>query len=330
MPSINDPAPTALNAALEAGLDVLSLDQTIHFTKYIKVILPYDGFVFWVKADQVSPGALYNAQAYNRAYYNDPTIILSPAATMSVKGSLHYATDTRQEETQTFGRNAVRFTAEEEVEYLNEVSPMVMWLGEWEGLQFGFNTRRSFYRQADIHHYMGDAIYPSMRANIINDPHELNTRSYVISNSLPVWLAMSGPLGVSIWPSYLVSENIAPPFVAVHIGEDDTTPIQGAPLILQNSSHYQLVSDMVRVTTYGLRNDQIMDLLDFVNQYSLDTDIIGIQNIPIPRDTKALQTELNIIAMKKVIEFQVSYYQTRMADVARQLIKSAFISFNPL
>lgn len=328
MASINDPVSTPLNAALEAGMEVLSLDQVITFTKYVRVILPYDGFVFWVRADLLSPGALYNASAYNQRFYNDPSAIVTPAAKMQVKGSLHYMTDQRQEESQTYGRNSIRFTAQSEVQDLNEVSPVVMWIGEWEETQFAFTTRRSFYRQADIHHYMGDAVYPSMRSNIIDDPLTLNTKNYIISNSLPVWLALEKFM--PMYPSYLVSENIQPPFAAVHIGEDDTSPIQSAPLIAADSSHYQLVSDMVRITTYGLRNDEIMDFLDYVNQYSLDSDVIGIQNIPIPRDSKYLQSELNMVAMRKVIEFQVSYYQTRVADLARQLIKSAFISFNPV
>lgn len=327
MASINDPTSTPLNAALEAGVDTLSLSQTITFTKYVKLVLPYDGFVFWVRADQVSPGALLNASQYNRRFYNEPTAVVSAAATMTVKGSLHYTTDQAQEETETFGRNQVVFNAESEVVDLNEVSPVVMWIGTFEGIQFAFTRRASFYQQAGIYHYRGDAIYPSMRSQIVDDVRAFDAQQYVISNSLPVWLALSRYM--PMYPSYLVRENIEPPFAAVHIGDDDTEAIQSAPLIAADSSHYQLAKDRVRITTYGLRNNEIMDFLDYVNAYSLDTDVIGLMNMPIVRDAKVIQSELNIIAMKKVLEFEVSYYQTRVADVARQLIESAFITFNP-
>ena len=35
-------------ATLEQGVEVLGKDQTVTFTKYTKVILSDDGFVFWV------------------------------------------------------------------------------------------------------------------------------------------------------------------------------------------------------------------------------------------------------------------------------------------
>lgn len=328
MPSINESTSTPLNAALEAGLDVLDLNQVIKFTKYIKLVLPYDGFVFWVKADQVSPSALYNASQYNQRYYNDSSEVVTATATIDVPGSLHYTTDQAQEETQTFGRNQIVFNAKTPVNDLNEVSPVVMWIGEFQGQRFAFARRSSFYEQAGIYHYRGDAIYPSMMSQIVDDVHAFNAMDYVVSNSLPIWLRLSKFM--PLYPSYLVTENIEPPFASVHIGENDTEAIQMAPLITRDSSHYQLAMDKVRITTYGVRNNEILDFVDYVNQYSLDTDDIGMMNMPIVRDSKTIQSELNIIAMKKVLEFEVSYYQTRVADVARQLIKKAFISFNPV
>ena len=68
--------------------------------------------------------------------------------------------------------------------------------------------------------------------------------------------------------------------------------------------------------------------MDTVNQYSLDTDSIGIMNMPIVRDEKRPQSELQVIAMKKTIEFDVSYYQTRINDIARQLIESCIVEYS--
>jgi hypothetical protein len=51
-------------------------------------------------------------------------------------------------------------------------------------------------------------------------------------------------------------------------------------------------------------------------------------NTPIMRDEKRIQSELDLLAMKKTIEFDVSYYQTRTADIARQLILSAIVSYS--
>ncbi len=44
------------------------------------------------------------------------------------------------------------------------------------------------------------------------------------------------------------------------------------------------------------------------------------------RDEKRAQRELGVLAMKKTIEYRVSYYQTRANAVAQQLIKHAHVS----
>ncbi|ECP0802337.1 hypothetical protein FYO77_25455, partial [Salmonella enterica] len=57
MPSLNElqqTAKTELNAALTQGLDDISRFQVVTFTKYIRKVLPLDGFVFWVKASVLS------------------------------------------------------------------------------------------------------------------------------------------------------------------------------------------------------------------------------------------------------------------------------------
>ena len=48
-------------AGLALGLETLSQNQTITFTRYHRLVLPMDGFVFWVKADLLTPSALLNS-----------------------------------------------------------------------------------------------------------------------------------------------------------------------------------------------------------------------------------------------------------------------------
>ena len=78
---------------------------------------------------------------------------------------------------------------------------------------------------------------------------------------------------------------------------------------------------------YGLGNNQAMDFQDYVFQYSLNTDVIGVMNMPVIRDEKRTQSELSVIAMKKSIEIEVSYYQARVNTIARQFIKSAIPTY---
>ena len=64
----------------------------------------------------------------------------------------------------------------------------------------------------------------------------------------------------------------------------------------------------------------------FRSQYSLNTDNIGMLNMPVIQDEKVTQPEFGVIAMKKTITFEVSYYQQNIRNVARQLIEHALIS----
>jgi len=51
--------------------------------------------------------------------------------------------------------------------------------------------------------------------------------------------------------------------------------------------------------------------------------------MPVMQDEKMTQSELGIMAQKKVITFEVSYYQTTVNDIARQLIEHAFMEITP-
>ena len=329
MPSATEAASasTPLAASLAAGVNSIDNNQTVTFTKYYRVLLPSDGFAFWVKADQLSQSALYNAGAFNGVAYNQGQSI-TPAATMQVAGSLHYSTINNQDETEGFAVNRIIFTSLTDVEELNTVNPSTLFIAEYDGLRFAFSTRRLF-KQAGLFHYQGDAIYPSMASQIIDDARSFDTTNVVVSNSLPIWLSLNAIM--PMWPSFLVGDNIVPPWASVHIVPDSTVALQAAPWIDPNTgSHYQLCRERVRITTYGLRNGPALDFQDYVNDYSLNTDTFGIMNMPVFRDEKRTQAELNILAQKKTIEYEITYHQARVRQVALQTIKSVFIDFEAM
>ncbi len=79
------------------------------------------------------------------------------------------------------------------------------------------------------------------------------------------------------------------------------------------------------ITIYGIRNNDALDFQDYVFNQSLN-EIFGIMNMPIIRDRKRTQKEIGAIAIKKVIEFEINYYQSRAQSIARQLITSPNIT----
>lgn len=322
---------------LQAGLRTLDENQRILFTKYIRMVLPVDGTTFWVRADLASNAALANVTRMNSSYPNQPKVNVTPKRFWA-DGSIHYMTATNQNEDDASTLNRVVFTAENEVEDLNEVSPLVMYIGEWQGLKFSFSRRENFYQQAGLHHYAGDAVFSVMKTQIIDNIGQISNRQ-IVSNSLPIWLSLLNPyvpaiglggLNYPIYPSYLVDQNIRPPYVAVHIPPESTDAIAAAPLFDRFSSQDQLVRERVRVTLYGFDNVSALDFINYVVQYCYYSEVMGVSNSPVPRDEKRTQVELGVLAQKKTVEFEVNYYQRATRDIARQLILSAFATVTPI
>ena len=234
-------AKTELAGDLAQGVETLSLDQEITFVQYTKVILPLDQFIFWVRSDQLSASALYNASRYNAAAYNEAPSVVTAAPELTVKGSLHWANTKQQNQDETLSVNQVVFTSLAEVIDLNAVGPNTIYIATIgkENVRYAFSQRKSFYKQAALYHYVGTALYPAMASQIVDDVSLFNSTEPIVSNSLPLWLALNSytPLPGSLasplplYPSFAVEENLEPPYGVVHIGPDDTTPLQPIPYL---------------------------------------------------------------------------------------------------
>ena len=319
-------AGTPLAAALGQGLDTLDLGQTVEFVKYIRVVLALDGFVFWVRADLLRGGAAFNEAAYNAILFNAVPKQSAAAPVKVVKGSLHVATTQQQNEDESFAVNYMIFTARSQIQDFDVMLPHEMYIGRQGDLQFAFAEQRSFYQQADLFHYRGDAVYPALATQVIDDLAQFSSRNLIVSNSLPIWLGLNKIMPV--FPSFLVPDNIRPPYASVHIPPDRTMALQPIPNLGPTSTHYQLASDEVRVTTYGLNNNAALDYQDYIYDFMTNHDeVMGLMNAPIMRDEKRAQNEMSIIAQKKTITFKVSYYQQTARDIARKLILSCIPTF---
>ena len=326
---------------LRAGVDLISLDQVITFTQYKRVVLPLDGYVFWVNSALVGNSAIPNVPPLNSATPNQPSRPGTPVV-VKAKGSLHFEIERHQDEDRTTDINRVTFTSEAPVDEFDQINPMVMFLGTFPAgngppLRFSFSRRQNFYQQAGLWHYIGDAVYPDMETQIVDTLNGFDARSLIVSNSLPIWLAMNqmappypfpARQQIPMFPSFLVPEDMEPPYASVHVYPDDTQAITAAPYLDQTFTHTQFARDRVKITFYGLRNFNALDFVDYVNALSLQWDAdFGIMNIPTIRDEKRTQREMTVIAQKKSIIYEIDYYQERVRNVARQLIKTVMTSY---
>ena len=292
------------------GLSVLSAYEEIPFTQYIRSVMPLDGYVRWLRT-----------------------------RTAMIQGSLHIASDKQQREDETIAIHRVVFTTGELIQPFNEIGPNTIWIGEYNGSKFAFSQGGPFYRAAGLFHYKGDAVYPALLSQIVDLGAQLSDSTLVVSNSLPAWLTLKtyAPAwlvapnpDITLYPSFAVPDNLPPPYGSVHIEPAETQGVSPLPVVAALGAHSQLVSDRVRVTLYGLTNTQALAWLDLVYQYSYDTDAIGIMEPATVRDEKRTQAELGILAMKKTMEFHVSYLQTSLPNIARQLIETVVITYFPL
>lgn len=315
-------APAQLATALAAGVDDISSDQTVSFQQYTKSTIPTDGYVFWV--------ATGSAQQF--------------------AGSLHILSERRQEEDQTLAANQFVFTAEEEVSQLNAIAPDSMWVGAWSldgtTLQIAFSATGMNYQQAGLFHYRGFAVYPALASQLIDSAADLPLGP-IVSNSLPIWLglpsqaAVYAPFGFApIYPSFLVPDNVVPPYVAVHIDPSLTITQQAAPYFdwsarsnpngdpspLYDVPSFQLMRDTVKLMFYGFTNQQAIQFHAALMDYSVNSDDFGFGNSPAIVDDKRGQVEIAALAMKKTFVIQASYNSGTSDAIARRLILSAGFS----
>lgn len=331
-------ARTPLAADLATGVDAISSNQTVKFTKYLRLVLPLDGYVFWVKADLVakSKSASPNATESNASVANAGPDPNPDTPTREYEGSLHYATDNKQQADSSYAVNRVVFTSLDPINEFEDVGPNVLWIAKFKDIRFAFSSRKSFYKQADLHHYVGDAVYPVLASMLIDKVEDFSARQ-IVSNSIPLWLAMnafdpqSSPWvqfakPPTLYPAFLAPENFAGAFGTIDV-PPETRAIQSAPLLGRRLRHDQLVGERVKITLWQLDNDAAMDFLDFVNQWTLDERTFGLSSSPVVKDERFNQVELGAIARKKTIEYDINYYQQSARDVARQLILNVVPTF---
>jgi len=315
-----------LGAGLAQGVETLSGNEQVTFTLYVKLVLPLDGYVFWVNASLLTDSALFNASQYNKLLYNNyPEGV--PARQLVASGSFHFSSDVQMLEDRQTVFNHTTFTSLVEIADFNLINPQFQYIATYQGMRFAFNTRANFYKQADLYHYRGDALYSVMNTQIIDTMTGFDTQSVIVSNSLPIWLSLNQFF--PMYPSYLVDQNIVPAYAAVDINPSLTTALQDFPLLDPDSNPFQLVKDTVKITMYGIRNHEALNFVQYILDYSRNTDNIGLMNMPVMQDEKVTQPELTILAQKKTITFEVSYFQTTVNNVARQLIEHAFITLTP-
>lgn len=299
-------AGAGMGAVLQAGVDQLSRAQLYTFTLYKRLILPIDGHVFWCLGSAINPDVIDNNM------------------TFTANGSLHVAQRVEQNPDSTIARQTVVFTAEKQVlEFSDVAADSLFMLTLPNGSLAAFSSQTNRYEAADIWHYVGVAVLPYEASQVISDPATVGTLP-IVSNSLPIWMAMSTS-DLPIYPADLSPMNLTPPYITADI--TGTQAMSMAPLVQSDSSQSQLCKETVTFTLWGTRNDQALDFQKAILDNSMPDDApYGTMTSLVPVDQKKTQAELAILAQQKTLTVDVNYLQQRSREIARKLIESAFIT----
>jgi hypothetical protein len=144
-------------------------------------------------------------------------------------------------------------------------------------------------------------------------------------NYVPPYPGFICPL--PLYPSYLVDDNLPPPFGSIHI--EDTECIELGSSFGPRLQQSQLTREKVRVHLYGADNLMASNFVAFVEQYSLDWMKLGLRDSPAIKDIKLAAPEFKILAQRKQIDFDINYRQNVIRDEARQFIEHVKVQFLP-
>jgi hypothetical protein len=325
--------------AVDQGLlqpEVLFVDFTgpayLHETGTTTVLFPGDSI-------DIPPGSMAWVNAATGGHQFTIVIQTSVSSVtmptdVVVQGSFHYDSTVHQEEDATFDSNTIIFTAMQEVQPFNMIGPDYLYIGRYNNLTFAFSHRGRLYEQADLHHYRGQALR-SRHLNMIIDDYTQFNPTLTVSNSLPIWLNMPNYVppypgftcNIPLYPSYLVTDNLPPPYGAIHIEKTKTIEMGTAfgPRLQQS----QLVEEDVKVHLYGCDNLMASDFVAFVEQYSVDWMKLGLSDSPAIQDLKLPSPEFEILAQRKLVEFHINYRQWAIRDEFRQFIEHCKVQYFP-
>lgn len=224
--------PSQIAALLGAGVETLDLQASVTFQRYTRTVLPLDGYVFW-----------------------------TPSGTLEVPGALHHAMEMLQNEDETIGLASVFFTTQEPVTEFADVPINTIYVARQGEFRYAFSRHAGYFQAAQVWHYQGHSIHPAMSSQLLDTPGVLDPARAVVSNSLPIWLAMNGyqsvltggfSNGLTLYPSQAVPANLPPPYGSVHIGDNDTRALQSIPRV-------QIVSVQLTAPVVDVDGNPVLD-----------------------------------------------------------------------
>lgn len=295
---------------LRNGIDFLKENNKFIFITYSKAILPYDGFIFWIKRKE---------------------------ETVIVKSIEHTAEEMLQEGDTFRSESTLILTSEEPLfdfsqNDLETIKVIVCNNNRYVIRKSGENTGES-----GIFHYMARIIEKPLESILLDSEDDFRSRKIQLSSSIPLFILLASgvfdlvPVHYDLYPAWLVPFNKKPPYITVEIIKT-TALASGSQTVIHHEKEYllKLVQEEVKFVLYGFDNDAAFIFLKQLEKWSTIYNYIGFMNMPCIEDEVHNQVELGSVAQKKSIELVISYYQSAelLDELKEKMISTVLMEFN--
>ncbi|CAI3958064.1 unnamed protein product [Commensalibacter communis] len=295
--------------AIQSGLDVMRLDQKLDISYYQKTILPYDGFVFWVKMRKKT----------------------------SIDAMIHY-TDELKHEDQSFYNDAnLIITTKEYLFDFFQNDLEILPVFDYEGKQYAIRRSGQNTQHATIFHNFARIIEPQFQSLFLNNKKDFTRKTVQFSNSISRFILLANgyfdlvKIPYEIYPEWLVPFNKKPPYITIGISETEALNVGHKRTMVEGKETFiNPAKDHIELNLYGLDNHEAINFLATLEKWSLIYQQIGFLNIPRVTDLHNTQNEIGSLSQKKVIEIEVFYYQSANIDEALldRMIDEVLINMN--
>lgn len=296
--------------ALQDGLDTVRQGQTISFITYERVILPYDGFVYWVKTG------------------NEQTLV---ASMVHDENELHH-------EDQNFRNDSgLIITTTEPLLDFSQDGLDTMSVFEYNNNLYVLRKTGYNSEQSGLFHNIARVIEPALRSILLDSKDDFLKKKAQFTNSIGLFVLLSCgyfefvSIDYPIYPEWLVPLNKKPPYITVGVTETEALNNGFNTVNVDNSLFLvKPAKDYVDINLYGLDNNEALNFLVKLERWSLFYKKIGFLNMPRIKDEQLAQNEIGSLAQKKIIELEIFYYQggDMDDDLHNQMIDQVLLNIN--
>lgn len=294
-----------LKDVIETGWATLAQAREFDLVKYNAFRNPADGYLYWLKTDEVQ----------------------------KITGSLHNRAIQENTQDHTNNRNTIILTTSDQIKGFDVADPTTALfisiqiddpsIVDGGPMIIGFNSSDAFYEQAGTYHYMGEAVFPNFRQFIVDDPVDW-AANIVPANSLPIMIDQLGDYGVPVYAAWAVPANIQGAYISVNIDNSRTMHMMPLYDSAQGVNYAnQFKADDIELVAYNMRAANIQGLVTHIFDSSMRPAKFGLMSIPQVNDIPAVQSEYGIRADKKSVKMSINYWLSTSTELVRKTITQA-------